>query len=172
MILTNKVYDALKWVTLILLPAIAVLYVALAKTWNLPYSTEVAGTIAAVDTFLAVILGISTNVFKLNNPMYRLQLVKLAGETKTNWILPFSWYEILTWIAQVFLPASAALYLALAAVWNFPYPDQVVSTIMAIDAFLGLILGFSTAQFHKAVAQACVETPEAWPKQELPSVTP
>lgn len=162
MILTNRMYDMLKWVALVLLPATSVLYMALAQAWNLPYATEVAGTIAAVDTFLAVLLGISTNTFKVNNPLYRTQLVKLAGETHNNWILPEHVYDILTYIAQIFLPALAALYLALATVWGFPYADQVVATIMAIDTFLGLLLGFSTAEFHKKVAQACVTAPEAW----------
>lgn len=162
MILTNRVYDLLKWVTLVLLPALAVLYMALADAWGLPYATEVAGTIAAIDTFLAVLLGISTNTFKVNNPMYRLQLVKLAGDTHKNWILSTHMYDVLTYTAQVALPALAALYMALSGVWSLPYTDQVVSTIMAIDTFLGLLLGFSTAEFHKKVAQACVVAPETW----------
>lgn len=162
MILTNRVYDILKWITLILLPALSMLYLGLADVWGLPYGTEIAGTIAAIDAFLAILLGISTNTFKVNNPMYRLQLVKLAGETHTNWILPTHIYDILTYIAQILLPALAALYLALATVWGLPYADQVVATIMAIDTFLGLLLGFSTAEFHKKVAQACVVAPEVW----------
>lgn len=161
MMLTNKMYDLLKWVTLILLPAASVLYLALAGVWNLPYGTEVAGTIAAIDLFLATLLGISTNTFKVNNPMYRLNLVKLVGDT-ANWILSANMYDILTWVAQILLPALAALYLGLSGVWNLPFTDQVVSTIMALDAFLGALLGFSTAQFHKKAAQACVVTPEAW----------
>jgi hypothetical protein len=155
-------YDILKWITLILLPALSVFYMALAPLWNLPYPVEIAGTIAALDAFLAILLGISTNTFKVNNPMYRLSLVKLAGDTHKNWILPTNWYDILSWIAQIFLPATAALYTALAAVWGLPYMDQVVGTIVAIDMFLGLLLGFSTAEFHKKVAQACVVAPEAW----------
>lgn len=169
MILTNRMYDILKWVTLILLPAISVLYMALAPLWNLPYPVEVAATIAAIDTFLAVLLGISTNTFKINNPMYRLNLVKLAGDTYRSWILPTNWYDILTWIAQIFLPATAALYAALAGVWGLPYVDQVVGTIVSLDTFLGILLGFSTAEFHKKVAQACVVAPEAW--NNLPPVS-
>lgn len=58
--LTNNVYDALKWIAQILLPAAGTLYFALAKVWGLPYATEVVGTIAAVDTFLGAVLGISS----------------------------------------------------------------------------------------------------------------
>jgi hypothetical protein len=162
MILTNRMYDALKWVTLILLPAASVLYMALSPLWNLPYPTQVAATIAAVDTFLAVLLGISTNTFKINNPMYRLNLIKLVGDLKNTWVMSTSAYDILTWIAQILLPALATLYGGLSIVWNLPYTDQIIGTILALDTFLGLVLGFSTAEFHKKVAQACVEAPEEW----------
>lgn len=58
--LSNKVYDVLKWVALYLLPALGTLYFALAGIWSFPYGEEVVGTITAVDTFLGVLLGIST----------------------------------------------------------------------------------------------------------------
>lgn len=64
MIIPNKIYDWLKWVQRLLLPAIATLYLALGAIWKdiiyLPYPEQVAATITAVDTFLGVILGIST----------------------------------------------------------------------------------------------------------------
>lgn len=63
MVFSNKVYDVLKWVAQILLPALATLYFALAKVWNLPYSEQVVGTITAIDTFLGVILGLSSKVY-------------------------------------------------------------------------------------------------------------
>ena len=58
--MSNKVYDVLKWIAQILLPALGTLYFALAGIWNFPYAEAVVGTITAVDTFLGVILGIST----------------------------------------------------------------------------------------------------------------
>lgn len=58
--MSNKLYDVLKWVAQILLPAIATLYFALAGIWGLPFAEEVVGTITAIDTFLGVILGISS----------------------------------------------------------------------------------------------------------------
>lgn len=60
MVLNDKVYDVLKWIALYLLPAIGTLYFALARIWNFPFGEEVVGTITAVDTFLGVLLGIST----------------------------------------------------------------------------------------------------------------
>ena len=58
--MSNKVYDTLKWIAMYLLPAVGTLYFALAGIWGLPYGEQIVGTITAVDTFLGVILGIST----------------------------------------------------------------------------------------------------------------
>jgi len=60
MVFNNSIYDILKWIAQILLPALGTLYFALAKVWNLPYSEQVVGTITAIDTFLGVLLGISS----------------------------------------------------------------------------------------------------------------
>jgi hypothetical protein len=162
MILSNKYYDGLKWVALVLLPALATFYLALAQSWNLPYPTEVAASLAALDIFLATLLGISTSNYKVRvaalnfNPA---EAFTFAAQTVSGWVLSKNWYDILTWIAQIFLPALSALYFALAPVWGLPYAEQVVATLAAIDTFLGLLLGFSTAQFHKQVAIECIDHP-------------
>ena len=62
--LSNKTYDILKWIAQILLPAAGTLYFALSKIWGLPYATEIVGTIAAVDTFMGALLGISSANYK------------------------------------------------------------------------------------------------------------
>ena len=61
--MSNKVYDVLKYIAQIVLPALATLYFALSKIWNFPYPAEVVGTISAVDMFLGAILGISTGEY-------------------------------------------------------------------------------------------------------------
>lgn len=58
-------------------------------------------------------------------------------------------YDILKWIAQYFLPAVGTLYFALAGIWGLPYGEQVVGTITAVDTFLGVLLGISSAQYNK-----------------------
>lgn len=63
-ILTNKTYDVLKWVALVLLPAMGTLYFGLAGIWGFPYGEQIVGTITVIDTFLGVILGISTVQYK------------------------------------------------------------------------------------------------------------
>ena len=60
MIFPDKVYQVLKWVCLICLPAIATLWFTLGKIWGFPYLAEVEGTIVAIDTFLGALIGVST----------------------------------------------------------------------------------------------------------------
>jgi hypothetical protein len=65
--MSDKTYDILKWVALILLPALGTLYFAIAGIWGLPYAEQVLGTITAVDTCLGTILGISTAKHNADN---------------------------------------------------------------------------------------------------------
>lgn len=66
-IMNNKVYDILKWIAMVVLPAIGTLYFTLAGIWEFPYGEQVVGTITAIDTFLGIILGVSANTYnKLN----------------------------------------------------------------------------------------------------------
>lgn len=58
-------------------------------------------------------------------------------------------YDVLKWIAQYFLPAIGALYFALSTIWGLPYGEQIVGTITAVDACLGVILGISTATYNQ-----------------------
>lgn len=58
-------------------------------------------------------------------------------------------YDILKWVAMYLLPALGTLYFALAGIWGFPYGEEVVGTLSAIDTFLGVILGLSAAQYNK-----------------------
>ena len=68
-------------------------------------------------------------------------------------IIKDSWYDILKWVQRLLLPAIATLYLALGSIWKdilyLPYPEQVAATITAVDTFLGVILGISTANYKK-----------------------
>lgn len=58
-------------------------------------------------------------------------------------------YDILKRIAQYILPAFGTLYFALASIWGLPYAEEIVGTITAVDTFLGVILGLSSAQYNK-----------------------
>ncbi len=58
-------------------------------------------------------------------------------------------YDILKFVAQIVLPAVGTLYSALAGIWGFPYGEQIVGTIVAVDAFLGALLGISSVKYYK-----------------------
>lgn len=58
-------------------------------------------------------------------------------------------YDILKWIALIFLPACGVLYGALAPTWGLPYGEQIVYTITAIDTFLGALIGVSTIRYNQ-----------------------
>lgn len=55
-LINNRTYDFLKFLTMIVLPALGTLYFAAAGIWGMPYPTKVVGTIVAVDTFFGVVL--------------------------------------------------------------------------------------------------------------------
>ena len=56
----DRVYDVLKWICMIVLPALGTFYFAVAGIWNLPYAEQIVGTIAAVTTLIGALIGIST----------------------------------------------------------------------------------------------------------------
>lgn len=64
MVLSQKWYDALKWVALVALPASSAFYYALAIVWGLPYAGQVVATVAAVDALLGTLLGIGSAKYK------------------------------------------------------------------------------------------------------------
>lgn len=59
--MSNKIYDVLKIIAQIVLPALATLYVTIAGIWGLPFPEEISGTIMAIDTFLGAVLMISSS---------------------------------------------------------------------------------------------------------------
>ena len=63
-------------------------------------------------------------------------------------------YDVMKWIALYLLPALGTLYFALSGIWGFPYGEQVVGTITALDTFLGVILGISSANYSADETEA------------------
>ena len=60
-------------------------------------------------------------------------------------------YNIMKWIVQYILPGIAFLYALIAFPLDIPYTDVVVAILMAVDWFLGIILGISTKQYNKYI---------------------
>lgn len=72
--LSNKTYDIIKWLALVLIPATATLWLTLGKVWAFPYLTEVGATIPAIGLFLAAIIGISNDNYKKEISLYGQEL--------------------------------------------------------------------------------------------------
>lgn len=62
--MSNKLYDTLKWIALVLIPALGALYFGLSKIWGFPMGEEIVGTLTTIDTFLGTLLGISNAKYK------------------------------------------------------------------------------------------------------------
>lgn len=58
--MNTKLYNILKWISQIFLPAIGTLYFAISSIWKLPYAEHLIGTLAAIDTFLGALLMMKT----------------------------------------------------------------------------------------------------------------
>lgn len=63
--------------------------------------------------------------------------------------LPDKLYDILKWVTMIVLPALATAYVGLAAIWGWPFADEVAKTTAVICTLLGALLGISTAQYNK-----------------------
>lgn len=68
MILPDRIYDLMKWLTLVVIPALTTAYVGLSGVWGWPYAEEVAKTSAVVCTLLGALLGISTAQYNKQEP--------------------------------------------------------------------------------------------------------
>lgn len=71
-------------------------------------------------------------------------------EPKKDHILSNSAYDQLKHLAQIGLPALGTLYFTIAQIWHLPRPEEVVGTIVAIDAFLGIFLGYSSRSYEQS----------------------
>lgn len=67
--LSNRTYDILKWVALVVIPASATLVLTVGKIWGLPYYDNIGATISAIGLFIAAIIGVSSKDFYEIQPM-------------------------------------------------------------------------------------------------------
>ena len=58
-------------------------------------------------------------------------------------------YDILKWLCIFVLPALAALVRVVFETWGIPYGEQISATIVAVNAFLGAVLGLSNTVYKK-----------------------
>lgn len=65
--------------------------------------------------------------------------------------LPNGVYDALKWIVMICIPAVTTAYVGLAAVWGWPFAEEVAKTSAVICTLLGALLGISTAQYNKEI---------------------
>lgn len=131
--LPNNVYDIIKWVALMLVPAISAGLVSVSEIWGFTIQPEVLGTLNAI----AAVLGVIINVSNMNYS----KAVALPAPT-----VPVQVHQVLLKITLYWLPAIAACYYAASLFVAIPYPGQIVRTIITVQVFLGLILGTYSTQ--------------------------
>jgi len=79
-------------------------------------------------------------IWRLNRPSRKkVEIVKFTSPV----------YDVLKRVAQIYLPALGTLYFTLAQIWLLPYPEEVSGTILALDTFLGVLLGISSNTYDK-----------------------
>lgn len=61
--MSNKAYDRLKFIALTI-PFVSAFIISIMKIWNIPYATEVALTLAAINTLVAEIVKILNKKYK------------------------------------------------------------------------------------------------------------
>lgn len=75
----NKVYDTLKYIVIIVLPAVGTLYFAISTIWGLPFAEEIQGTILAVDTCLGTLLQVSKLKYQSSGDVQQSEIAKKEG---------------------------------------------------------------------------------------------
>lgn len=70
-------------------------------------------------------------------------------------------YDYLKWLAQIVLPGFGALYLALAALWSLPAGNEVAGTVLAVDTFLGILLGISQVAYASGTGAGQIHVNDA-----------
>lgn len=86
--LNNSMYDVMKWIVTLVLPALGTLYFTLSQIWGLPYGEEVVGTLTAISLFLGTILKISSSNYSSENEIAETDIqddeVESLDEGKEN----------------------------------------------------------------------------------------
>ncbi len=62
-------------------------------------------------------------------------------------------YDVMKWVALIALPATATLWFTVAKIWGLPYIAEITGTLVAIDTFLGALLGISSVQYQLKEAE-------------------
>ena len=152
LVLPSKVYNFLKWLCLIVTPAISSLIVGFSSlfNWNIPVD-GIVGTISLGATFIGAVLGVS------NYNYAKGAVVTDTGNTGSEvatfgFVLPDKVYGVLKWICLIAVPALSSLIVGLATLWGWNIPvDAIVGTLSLVTTFVGAILGISNYNYDRSL---------------------
>lgn len=97
-----------------------------------------------------IISGIAVSTFSLTWLVWRMNYSKRRKVNIVQFSSPV--YDKLKAVAQIWLPAAGTLYFALAQIWGLPNAEEVSGTVLAVDTFLGVVLGLSSASYKNSGA--------------------
>ena len=129
---SKSVYDVLKLIQRVALPAANALFAAIAASINLPCGPVIESIVAGFITFLGALLAIDA-----------AKISQYKSETTKEKI-----YDILKYIQRIYLPAAIALYGVLAFNLGWPHTDLVISIGNAVITFMGTLLGIDSARYY------------------------
>lgn len=132
--LSNKVYDILKWISLMVIPLLAAGLVAVSEIWGLSLAPEVLGLLSAVGSVIGAVINISAAAYNRS----------VHGALKPSPVIQLN--MILQAVTTYWLPAMAAAYYILSLFITVPYPGEIVRTIITVHVFLGLLIGVYSVQ--------------------------
>jgi hypothetical protein len=89
-VLNDAIYGKVKWLIVVVIPAVGTLYFALAKIWDLSSGEQILGTLLAVQAFLGVIFAISTSQYNNSDTKYDGAIVQTKTSTGTQASLEFN----------------------------------------------------------------------------------
>ena len=70
-----------------------------------------------------------------------------------QYIIPDHVYDAIKYVVTIIMPALSVLYVGLAAIWGWPYADEVAKSTTVVCTLLGALLGISTAQYYKGAGK-------------------
>lgn len=129
-LLSDKAYDIIKWIALLVLPTLAGAIVAIGEVWSVPIEQNLIAGLTGISAAIGAMLTISSSIYYVN------------GRTNVPVpTMPVKVYKVLQDVTLYWLPAFATAYYILSLVFHLDYVMQLVETAVIIQVFLGLIMG-------------------------------
>lgn len=72
------------------------------------------------------------------------------AKAKSGIALSNGFYDFLSYLTKYILPGLGTLYFGLARIWDFPYGEEVIGSLVLVEAFLGIVIGLSQRTYQGA----------------------